>query len=72
MENVRDILWSFGIFYGHLVYFWPFGNVKYIFPRVGNLCHEKSGNPDADATIKCKETVCLKKTGYFKLIINSN
>jgi hypothetical protein len=44
-----------GIFYGHLVYFtpilkilWPFdifyGN-WYIFPRVGILYREKSGNP---------------------------
>jgi hypothetical protein len=44
-----------GIFYGHLEYFtvvwyilWPFGNVVviwYIFPRLGILCQEKSGNP---------------------------
>jgi hypothetical protein len=49
------ILWSFGIFYGHLEYFtvigyilWPFGNVvviRYIFPRFGILCLVKSGNP---------------------------
>jgi hypothetical protein len=41
--------------YGHLEYFtviwytlWPFGNVVviwYIFPRLGMLCQEKSGNP---------------------------
>jgi hypothetical protein len=44
------ILWSFGVFYGHLVYFtaigyvlWPFGNVVviwYIFLRLGILCQE--------------------------------
>jgi hypothetical protein len=44
-----------GLFYGRLEYFtliWyiscPLGNVVviwYIFPRVGILCHEKSGNP---------------------------
>jgi hypothetical protein len=49
------ILWSFGMFYGHLLSFmaicyvlWPFGNLKaiwYIFPRFGKLCQEKSGNP---------------------------
>jgi hypothetical protein len=52
---IWNILWSFGIFYGHLEYFmviwymlWPFGNVVviwYIFPRFGKLCQEKSGNP---------------------------
>jgi hypothetical protein len=42
------ILWSFGVFYGHLVYFmvicilWKFW---YIFPRFGKMCPEKSGNP---------------------------
>jgi hypothetical protein len=44
-----------GIFYGRLEHFkviwyilWPFGNVVviwYIFPRLGILCQEKSGNP---------------------------
>jgi hypothetical protein len=43
-------------FYGHLEYIsdtwytlWSFGNfgvMKYIFPRFGILCQEKSGNPD--------------------------
>jgi hypothetical protein len=32
---IRFILWSFGIFCGHLVYF----------PRLGMLYQEKSGNP---------------------------
>jgi hypothetical protein len=32
------ILWSFGIFCGHL----------YIFPRFGTLSQEKSGNPGPD------------------------
>jgi hypothetical protein len=52
------ILWPFGIFYGHLVYFmaiwyilWSFGIfyghlvIWYIFPPFGILCQEKSGNP---------------------------
>jgi hypothetical protein len=49
------ILWPFGIFYGHLVYFmavwyilWPFGifygHLVY-FPHFGLLYQEKSGNP---------------------------
>jgi hypothetical protein len=41
------------IYFGHLEYImglwnilWPFGNlVWYIFPRLGILCKEKSGNP---------------------------
>jgi hypothetical protein len=37
------ILWLFGIFYGHLVYFMV---IWYIFPRFGKLHQEKSGNPD--------------------------
>jgi hypothetical protein len=27
---IRYILWSFGVFYGHKVYFWPFGIVLVI------------------------------------------
>jgi hypothetical protein len=52
---IWNILQSFGVFYGHVVYFmaiwyilWPFGNavvIWYIFPRFGMLCQEKSGNP---------------------------
>jgi hypothetical protein len=37
-----------GIFYGQMVFLWPFGNLValwYIFPRFGVLCLEKSGNP---------------------------
>jgi hypothetical protein len=51
MENV-------GTIYVHLEYFtaiWyillQFGNavvIWYIFPRIGILCHEKSGNPDGN------------------------
>jgi hypothetical protein len=47
-----------GIFYGHLEYvtgiwyiLWPFVNlvaIWYIFPRFGQLCQEKSGNPGLD------------------------
>jgi hypothetical protein len=53
--SIWNILWPFGIFYGHLEYFmaiwnilWPFGNfvvILDIFPRFGILCQEKSGNP---------------------------
>jgi hypothetical protein len=42
------ILLQIGIYYGHLVHVWPFGNlvaIWYIFPRFGILCREKSGNP---------------------------
>jgi hypothetical protein len=52
---IWNILWQFGIFYGHLEHFnaiwnilWPFGNVVviwYIFPRFGVLSDDKSGNP---------------------------
>jgi hypothetical protein len=38
---IGNILWSFGIFYGHLVYFMA---IWYIFPRFGILRQEKSGN----------------------------
>jgi hypothetical protein len=54
----RALEWKMLVFYGHLEYFtviwyilWPFGKVVviwYIFPRVGKLCHEKSGNPTSD------------------------
>jgi hypothetical protein len=33
---IGNILWPFGIFFGHL---------EYIFPRFGMLYQEKSGNP---------------------------
>jgi hypothetical protein len=47
------ILWSFGIFYGHLVYFVV---IWYIFP----VLVKKSGNPTVE------ESVCLvKKTFWF-------
>jgi hypothetical protein len=36
-------LWSFGILYGPLVHFVA---ICYIFPRLGMLYQEKSGNPD--------------------------
>jgi hypothetical protein len=36
------ILWPFGLFFGHLVYFVV---IWYISPRFGMLYHEKSGNP---------------------------
>jgi hypothetical protein len=43
------IEWSFGTFYGRLVYFHSFGNVViiwYIFHHFVILCREKSGNPE--------------------------
>jgi hypothetical protein len=44
-KDIRFILQPFYIFCGRLVYFVV---VCYIFPRVGILCQEKSGNPDAE------------------------
>jgi hypothetical protein len=48
-----------GTFFGHLEYikvtlyiYWPFGNlvaIRYISPRFGTLCQEKSGNPAGQA-----------------------
>jgi hypothetical protein len=40
--DIGSILGPFDIFYGHLVYFVV---IWYIFPRVGILHREKSGNP---------------------------
>jgi hypothetical protein len=39
---IWDILWSFGIFYVHLVHFMF---IWYIFAGFGIKDHEKSGNP---------------------------
>jgi hypothetical protein len=42
------ILWPCEIYYGHLVYFWPFGNlvvIWYIFPRFGILNQTKIWQP---------------------------
>jgi amino acid transporter len=50
-RKILAFLWSFGIFYVHLVLFMdmlPYGNVVtiwYIFLSFGILCKEKSGNP---------------------------
>jgi hypothetical protein len=52
---IWNILRSFGIFYGHLV-----GNVlviRYIFPRLGLLCQEKSGNSGAIEQTAAGKTV---------------
>jgi hypothetical protein len=50
LEDVGlDIVWPFGLFYGHLVYFWPFGifyGYLVYFTRFGMLYQEKYGNPD--------------------------
>jgi hypothetical protein len=45
---IRNILQSFGIFYGHWVMLWKFGVC--IFPRFGILCQEKSGNSATTAS----------------------
>jgi hypothetical protein len=43
-------IWSiwrlFGTFYGHLVHYMV---IRYIFPRFGMLCQDKSGNPARQA-----------------------
>jgi hypothetical protein len=39
---IWNILWRFGIFYGHLVHF---VFIWYIFSRFGIMYQEKSGNP---------------------------
>jgi hypothetical protein len=46
MENVGIFLWSFGIYYGNLVYFISLfsGNLE-ILDSFGILSEEKSGNP---------------------------
>jgi hypothetical protein len=63
-----------GIFYVHLEYctviwyiLWPLGNVVviwYIFPCLGILCQEKSGNPDAKPSLLARKMqqscVCFK------------
>jgi hypothetical protein len=36
---IWNILWTFGVFYGHWVILWSF------YPRFGILCQEKSGKP---------------------------
>jgi hypothetical protein len=56
-----------GIFYDHLVYF-MYGHLVYFvairysvrqfginFPRFGNLCQEKSGNPEGHGGADCHE-----------------
>jgi hypothetical protein len=40
--DIWSILWPIDIFYGHLV---NFVVIWYMFPRVGKLYQEKSGNP---------------------------
>jgi hypothetical protein len=48
MKNSCYILWSFGIYYFHLVHLCQFGNsvaIWYISPHFGILNKEKSGNP---------------------------
>jgi hypothetical protein len=43
------------MYYDHLVYFWPLGNLVAIWHTLtlfGKLCQEKSGNPDVKNGIK--------------------
>jgi hypothetical protein len=55
------ILWPFGIFYGHLVYFVV---IWYNFPRFGMLYQEKSGNHAA--TVKLASAAPrFRFSGYF-------
>jgi hypothetical protein len=49
---IVPILWPFGIFYGHFVYFMA---IWYIFPRFGVLHQEKIGNPDFKEYIFCPQ-----------------
>jgi hypothetical protein len=42
-------LWFF--LYGHLVFFMA---IWYIFPSFGILYKDKSGNPDADTSLRCR------------------
>jgi hypothetical protein len=47
MENDDiHILWPFGIYYGHLVYFMTFWAFCIFSPHFGILHQEKSGNPE--------------------------
>jgi hypothetical protein len=74
------ILWSFGIFYGHLVYFVV---IWYIFFRFGMLYQEKSGNPDsttitlthacfvAAAWLRKPQTLSVKKSCAKKFALST-
>jgi hypothetical protein len=46
--DISSILLSFGIFYGHLVYFMV---ILVYFPRFGLFYLEKSGNPGGVAVV---------------------
>jgi hypothetical protein len=57
---IWSILWPFGLFYGHLVYF--MGILVYfmdigIFSRFGILYQKQSGNPASDATLQIAQNV---------------
>jgi hypothetical protein len=61
----RYILWTFGLFYGHLVYFvaiwynvWLFGKFWYVVPI-------KSGNPALRPLSLCAGVVCWQKNETF-------
>jgi hypothetical protein len=69
MENV-------GIFYDHFEYstalwyiLWPFGNlvvIRYIFPALVCLDHEKSGNPDLIGTNFCQKVFIATHANQFR------
>jgi hypothetical protein len=54
---ICNILWTFGIFYDHLV---QFVFICYIFSSHGIMHQKKSGNPGEDPlfTRSCTYTVC--------------
>jgi hypothetical protein len=66
-----SILWTSGLFYGHLVYVLNghlvnFVSICYIFPRFGMLHLEKSGNPGADmSNCVCKYPIKLTLSQYI-------
>jgi hypothetical protein len=63
--GIWSILWTFNIFYGHLVYFVV---VWYIFPRFGRLYQEKSGNPVPNPL--APPTFCLPTFRLPTLLVN--
>jgi hypothetical protein len=65
------ILWTFSLFYGHLIYFvaiwyilWQFST---FFPRVGKLYEEKSGNPDLGRFAVTKKIAVLLNNLAFRV-----
>jgi hypothetical protein len=65
--NICPILRPINIFYGPLVYFVV---IWYIFPRVGILYLQKSGNPDAESNFWLCQRVSFRKYLASKFQIN--